>query len=178
MTRQEFGSLITIIRSVYRDKDFLSDMSEMEVWYSFLKDYSFGESKIAVTKLATSSKWIPSIAEIVEQIRLLHETVTGSDGDSELWALIVSASKNSTYGAVDEFNKLPEQCRKFLGSASVLKDFGQIDPNTLQTVVKSQFMKAIPSIRKKTDYNSGLPLEVREVIENAKAQRLLEEHLY
>lgn len=172
MTRKEFGSLVSVIRGVYLDDEFLSDTESAEIWYSFLKDISFAEAKIAVTKLAATSKWAPKIADIIEQVKLLHEIVVDGDGDAELWSLIVKASKNSTYGAVEEFEKLPEECKRFLGSPTVLKDFGQIDPNTLQTVVKSQFLKLIPTIRKRTDYSNGLPMEVRQAIEDSKMRML------
>ena len=174
MTRQEFGSIVAVLRNAYLDKDFLSDNESAEVWYGFLKDLDFGEVKIAVAKLVSENKWMPTIAEIMSQVKLLNETVYDSDGDNELWDLIVKASKNSTYGAVEEFNKLPIECQKFLGSATSLKDFGLIDPNTLQTVVKGQFLKTIPAIRKHTEYNNGLPLEVKLAIEESK-QRMLAE---
>lgn len=172
MTRQEFGSLIAVIRSAYRDNDFLSDNKSAEVWYGILKDLDFATAKVAVTKLITTHKWLPTIAEILDQVRLLNETVTDSNVDTELWSLIVKASKNSTYGAVEEFQKLPEECQRFLGSPTVLKDFGQIDQGTLQTVVKGHFLKTIPAIRKHTEYKEGLPMEVRLAIEDSKQKML------
>lgn len=177
MNRQEFGSLIAVVRGVYLDEKFLSDSGAAEIWYSVLKDLDFAEVKVAVTKLAITSRWTPTIADIMAQIKLLRETVADSNGDTELWDLVVKASKNSTYGAVEEFNKLPRECQRFLGSPTVLKDFGQIDPSTLQTVVKGQFLKTIKAIKNHTEYSEGLPMEVKQAIEESKVRMLtMEEH--
>ena len=170
MTKDDTKKMIMYLRTAY--KGFCEDMNltdVVNVWYDAFKDEDVRVASEATRNYTMRSQYPPTIAGIQEQIDLLKS----KDTDTELWALIVKAAKNSTYGAAEEYEKLPEVCQKFVGSPTALKDFGQIDPGTLQTVVKSQFIKTAPKIREHTNTQNGLPDSVRAVIETAK-QRLLE----
>ncbi len=79
MTQQEFGNVVSIIRSVYQKDDFLTDPISLEVWYEMLKDLTFDQAKAAVQRHAYTNKWCPSIAELREQ-------VVGIQSDKHDWA--------------------------------------------------------------------------------------------
>ena len=175
MTKDEVRSMMKYFQTAYDGFYKNANLSDvLGVWCDAFKDVDKVCAEIAAKRYVDMNTRPPTIAGVKEQLRLITE----EDEATAMWKYIVRAAKNSTYGSVEEFNKLPTECQRFVGSASALKDYGQVDPATLQTVVKAHFMKAIPSIKKHLDARYELPLEVREVIENAKAQRLLEEHLY
>ena len=170
MTKDDTKRMILYLRTAY--KGFCEDVNltdAVNVWHDAFKDEDVHVVSEATRNYTRSSQYPPTIAGIQSQINMIRNPET----DAELWALIVKAAKNSTYGAVEEYEKLPEVCQRFVGSPTALKDFGQIDQGTLQTVVKSQFIKSAPNIREHTSVQKGLPDSVKAVIETAK-HRLLE----
>lgn len=170
MTKDDTKKMIMYLRAAYPGFCEGEDLANvLKVWHDAFKDENTSVVSEATRNYTRSSKFPPTIAGIQEQINLIKRT----DSDAELWAAITKAAKNSTYGAAEEFEKLPEICQQFIGSASALKDLGQISPETLQTVVKGQFAKTAPQIRQHRDVQRGLPADVRAVIEYEK-MRLLE----
>lgn len=170
MTKDDTKKMIMYLRTAYKGFcDGLDLTAVVNVWHDAFRDEDVHIVSEATRNYTKSCQYLPTIAGIQKQIDLIRNPQT----DAELWALIVKAAKNSTYGAVEEYEKLPDICKKFVGSPTALKDFGQIDQGTLQTVVKSQFTKSAPMIRERTNVQSGLPDSVRAAIDAAK-QRMLE----
>lgn len=169
MTRDETKRMIMYLKTAYSTFGEGVNIAELvNVWYDAFADEPVRVMGIAAKNYTKSSEYPPTIAGMQKQIDLIKETET----DTELWALITKAAKNSTYGAVEEFEKLPPVCKAFVGSPTNLKDLGQVDQSTLQTVVKSQFVKTVPKIREHKTVQGRLPAEVRMAIEHAKMKQL------
>lgn len=171
MTRDDTKKMILYLRTAF--KGFCEDANltdVVNVWHDAFKDEDVHIVSQATRNYTKTSIYQPTIAGIQEQINLIKEPET----DTELWDRITKAARNSAYGSVEEFNKLPEVCQHFLGSPAALKDIGQIDSGTLQTVVKGQFVKVAPRIREHQEVQKGLPMEVRQAIEASKMKMLME----
>lgn len=65
MNKEKFLKIITYMGIVY-NKEFSKE--QIEIWYSFLKDYSEEELNNAVKYLINTEKYLPTIAHIKEQI--------------------------------------------------------------------------------------------------------------
>lgn len=65
MNKEKFLKIITYMGIAY-NKEFTKE--QIEVWYSFLKDYSEEELNNAVKVLINTEKYLPTIAHIKEQI--------------------------------------------------------------------------------------------------------------
>lgn len=65
MNKEKFLKIITYMGIAY-NKEFTKE--QIEVWYSFLKDYSEEELNNAVKVLVNTEKYLPTIAHIKEQI--------------------------------------------------------------------------------------------------------------
>lgn len=99
MTKQEFGSIVSVIRGVYRDKTFLTDKEVKELWFEMLKDIPYEQAKSAVMKHAMTSKWTPTIAEIREQVVDIQADRTDwGDG----WKEVLMAIRRFGYSAEKE----------------------------------------------------------------------------
>lgn len=141
----------------------------LNVWCDIFESEDPAILKTAAKNYVSSRKFPPTIAEMKEQIDLIKNTKT----DADLWALIYKAASNGTYNSDEEFRKLPPECQAFVGGPAALRDLAQIDPGTLNTVVKGQFLKRVQEIREHRNVQIGLPAEVRQAIAESK-QRLLE----
>ena len=172
MTKDEIKKTIAYLRTAY--KGFCEDMdltAVINIWHDQFKEEDVHVVWEATRNYTRSSEYPPTIAGIYEQINLIKQEQT----DADMWELISKAARNSTYGSAEEFEKLPDVCKKFVGSPAGLKDLGQLDAGTLQTVVKSQFIKTAPKIREHRNVQTGLPAEVRQAISMAKTKLLEQE---
>lgn len=166
MTLQETQKLLVILKKAYPRYYMESTKEEVEetlmFYHDMFKDYPVEVVATALKNYVKVNKYPPTIAGIIEQIELLTDNNTAET----LWTAIEKAVRNSTYNSVEEFEKLPPECKQFIGSARALKELGQMDGGTLNTVTKGQFIRTVGDIKRRTkareDYkklDSGLFLE-------------------
>lgn len=170
MTKKEVGKILALMRELFpQGKDITAET--VNAWYWIIGEYDYKVAEYSVKELATSydGYGFPTPAHLIEKMRVIADDVIDYGG---MWDAIVKASKNSTYNAKEEFEKLPAECQAFIGSPAVLKDFGMIEPNVLQTVVKASFNKSMPKIAEHHKIQGELPIEVRQAIAESKAKML------
>ena len=168
MTRDETKKMILYLHMAYRDFCGDKDLtSVVNIWHDAFKDYDVKVMEIAAKNYVKTNEFAPTIAGIMKHIRQISKTETETD----LWALIQKAASNGLYNSAEEFEKLPPECKSFIGSADALKEMSQIDMATMETVVKGQFLKRVEAIQNHQEVQKGLPGEVRQAIEE---RRMLE----
>ena len=168
MTREETKRMILYLHMAYRD--FCKDRdltSVIDIWHDAFKEYDVKVMGIAAKNYVKTNEFAPTIAGIMKQIRQISKT----EAETDLWALIQKAASNGLYNSAEEFEKLPPECKSFIGSADALKEMSQIDMATMETVVKGQFLKRVEAIQNHQEVQKGLPGEVRQAIEE---RRMLE----
>lgn len=171
MTRDETKQILGYLQCAYPSA-FGGDnlTATVNVWWDAFGDIDFKILKHAVRNFVKSSKYAPTIAGIQEQIDL----ITSEETNVDLWGRLHKAISNGIYGAKEEFEKLPPECKRFLGNAEVLKELAQSDSATINTVVKGQFMKRIDALEKHEKVQSGISDELKSVIARSKQTALLE----
>lgn len=174
MTRDEVRAMMKFFNAAYRNfYDGSNPTDVLEVWASCFKDDDKDIVARACNNYVKHNQYPPTIAGIIEQMRLITEKET----DTDLWSLIQKAVRNGTYGAKEEFEKLPPECQSFVGSPASLKELAQIDTGTMNTIVKGQFLKRVEAIKEHQEVQKGLPVEVKRAIEESKL-RMLEGEFY
>lgn len=147
MTKEQFAPLVKGMKAVYADPGFLSDSDAIMVWYSFLKDFDYEAVSKAVQEVLRSSRYKPTIADIIERIH--SETEQDRLTAMEAWSLVRRAMRNSIYGAEKEFEKLPEECRRAIGSPDNLREMATMDEATVESVQQSHFIKTYRAVTEK-----------------------------
>ncbi|MCR5034402.1 MAG: hypothetical protein K6B42_03160 [Clostridia bacterium] len=170
MRYDEFTRIIKGLKSVYTKPDYIPDRDAINMWYELLKDIEYNELSLATKVYMQTKAFPPTPADLRKIVVSLRSD--NAETDVELWAKIAKAARNSTYGSVEEFEKLPPVCKAFIGSAASLKELGLLDKSTLETVVKGQFMRVAPQIRERKNEVMGLSAEIRQEIERAKLLQL------
>lgn len=171
MTRDDTKKIIAYLRMAYSGFCEDRDLTEVvNVWYDALKDEDTIIVQTATKNYVKTSKFAPTIAGIIEQINLIK-----CESDADLWAKLRKAVGNSIYNSSEEFEKLPQECKAFVGSASALRDLAQTDIGTMDTIVKGQFLKNVGAIKEHQTVQNGLPMEVKQAIEASK-RKLLEDY--
>lgn len=144
MTSMETTAILAVIKTAYPryyDKKTEKELKEtISLWHTMLAEYRADTVSAAVKALIATSKFPPTIAEVIEMINTL--TKPAELGEVEAWGLVKNAIRNSTYHSVEEFDKLPKTIQRTLGNPSVLREWAISEDESMENVIASNFMRA------------------------------------
>nr|DAU48325.1 MAG TPA: replisome organizer [Bacteriophage sp.] len=167
MTRDETVKIIRIMCDCYPNYK-PSNLSEtVDVWNMMLEEYSYSQISMALKTYVCSdtSGFAPSIGQLINK---LHEVQAPQElNEMEAWLLVGKALRNGTYGAVEEFNKLPPLVQKAVGSPDNLRNWAQTDSESIENVVQSNFMRTYRIVVNRAKEYQKMPKDIQALIENA-----------
>lgn len=169
MTREETVEIIHIICDCYPNFK-PEDLSRtIDAWQVMLEEYSCEQVAAALKAYITSntSGFAPSVGEIVAKIQLVSQPQE-LDGMTA-WGLVSKALRNGTYGAVEEFKKLPPLVRQAVGMPDNLKNWATADYQTIETVIQSNFLRTYETIVKRANEINRMPDNIKSLIEKTNA---------
>lgn len=169
MTREETVKIIRIMCDCYPNYKPNNLSETVDVWQMMLDEYSYNQVSIALKAYVTSdtSGFAPSVGEIVAKIQLVSQPQE-LDGMAA-WGLVSKALRNGTYGAVEEFNKLPPLVRQAVGMPDNLKNWATSDYQTIETVIQSNFLRTYETIVKRANEINRMPDNIKSLIEKTNA---------
>lgn len=169
MTREETVKIIRIMSDCYPNYKPNNLSETVDVWQMMLDEYSYNQVSIALKAYVTSdtSGFAPSVGEIVAKIQLVSQPQE-LDGMTA-WGLVSRALRNGTYGAVEEFNKLPPLVRQAVGMPDNLKNWATADYQTIETVIQSNFLRTYETIVKRANEINRMPDNIKSLIEKTNA---------
>lgn len=169
MTREETVKIIRIMSDCYPNYKPNNLSETVDVWQMMLDEYSYNQVSIALKAYVTSdtSGFAPSVGEIVAKIQLVSQPQE-LDGMAA-WGLVSKALRNGTYGAVEEFNKLPPLVRQAVGIPGNLKNWATSDYQTIETVIQSNFLRTYETIVKRANEINRMPDNIKSLIEKTNA---------
>lgn len=145
-----------------------SNLSEtVDVWNMMLEEYNYNQISTALKTYVHSdtSGFAPSIGQLINK---LHEVQAPQElNEMEAWLLVSKALRNGTYGAVEEFNKLPPLVQKAVGSPDNLRNWAQTDSESIENVVQSNFMRTYRIVANRAKEYQKMPKDIQALIENA-----------
>lgn len=163
MTRDEFSILVKAMKAVYSDPKFIADKDAFNVWYELLKDIPYEICQAAIHKYLSINRFPPTIADLRQ---MSMEIVTPEQmNEGEAWSLVYKAISNSSYNAKEEFEKLPIECQRAVGNPALLREWGSLEKDEVNTVIQSNFMRSYKTECKRTVERNQLSLETREIIQ-------------
>lgn len=169
MTREETVKIIRIMSDCYPNYKPNNLSETVDVWQMMLDEYSYNQVSIALKAYVTSdtSGFAPSVGEIVAKIQLVSQPQE-LDGMAA-WGLVSKALRNGTYGAVEEFNKLPPLVRQVVGIPDNLKNWATSDYQTIETVIQSNFLRTYETVVKRANEINRMPDNIKSLIEKTNA---------
>lgn len=145
-----------------------SNLSEtVDVWNMMLEEYSYSKISTALKAYVHSdtSGFAPSIGQLINK---LHEVQSPQElNEMEAWLLVSRALRNGTYGAVEEFNKLPPLVQKAVGSPDNLRNWAQTDSESIENVVQSNFMRTYRIVINRAKEYQKMSKDIQALIKNA-----------
>lgn len=167
MTRDETVKIIRIMCDCYPNYK-PSNLSEtVDVWNMMLNEYDYSQISMALKAYVHSdtSGFAPSIGQLINK---LHEVQSPQElNEMEAWLLVGKALRNGTYGAVEEFNKLPPLVQKAVGSPDNLRNWAQTDSESIENVVQSNFMRTYRTVVNRAKEYQKMPKDIKALIKNA-----------
>lgn len=149
MERVEFSKIVLVLNAAYRNngKPMIEDKMQADVWYEMLKDLDYNVAEKAVKNMIARSPYQPTIADVrKEYARLVSAPAIG---EGEAWAMVRDAIRNGTYGATEEFEKLPPALQKAVGNPMSLTEWASLTSKEVETVVQSNFLKALRAVQER-----------------------------
>lgn len=166
MNRDEIVAILGTLKTAY--PKFYAEMTKQEMyntidlWTEMFAHENPALVVAAVKNLINTFKWPPTIADIKEEMYKLTEK--DNEAPIEIWNKIKSAIRNSGYNSYEEFQKLPEVARKFVGSPNQLREWA-LDIDYNDSVVKGQFFKQIEIIQKREKDSKLMLPEVKDIVD-------------
>ena len=145
MDINEAKGILSILEIAYpKHYKTMSDADKVEtvkLYYDYFSHYDLTLVIQGLKNYIGDNEYPPTIAGLHKHVKAL---IPKSNDAVSLWNDTLKAIRNSAYKSKEEFDALPVECRRWLGSPKQLKDLSQVDPETLNTVVRGQFLKTIP----------------------------------
>lgn len=178
MNMQETGAVLKILKASY--PQFYKQLTKeeaydvLDLWYMMFENEDVRVVTQAVKLLIKTHVYPPTIADVQNKIDLL----TKKDEDlseMEAWNLVYKAICNSSYNAENEYNKLPFLIQKTVGSPKQLREWGQMEGDSVQSVVQSNFMRSYKSNLTRHKEFAKIPDQMRKYIEDLKNSKRITE---
>lgn len=168
MTRQETGIIMDILRAAYprfyAGPEAPDPKAAISLWAGMFADEPVELVAAAVKAfIASDTKGFPPHIGAIKNA--IHDLRSAKSMDeTEAWNLVRKAVANSGYEAAEEFRRLPEQIQRIVGSSNQLRDWSQMDSDTLNSVVASNFQRAYRTRQESYRRDALMPPDVKKAI--------------
>lgn len=165
MTELETGRLIAVITEIYPNfLDRKNIQSIVSLWQKIFANDNYQEVEAALFAfVSTDEKGFPPAPGAIRALLNKLRQPEGETTETEAWAMVQKATRNSIYNADKEFAALPEEIQRCIGNPSVLREWAIMDTETLNSVVASNFMRGYKARAVQVREMQKLPPAVREV---------------
>jgi len=166
VTELETAKIIALMREFYKDSESTTIQAKVRAWHMLLRNYDYSVAEAAVMSLASDYKneFMPAPGRLIERIKLIGSSNSLSAQDA--WSLVSRAVAHTDwFNPSKQFDALPEDVRRAVGSPQVLKEWGMVDVDTFNTVIYSNFLRAYETQRKRAEALGAIPGPAKELIQ-------------
>lgn len=103
MNKEQFTKGITFLTIAY-NKEFTEE--QVGVWYEFFKDEDYDNFRNAVKRIIPKKQFMPSIAELKQEIALISNPVLQLNADQEWEEVLKAVRKYGSYRQVEAMESL------------------------------------------------------------------------
>ena len=142
MSKEEFKTLVKAMKAVYTHPSFIPDKYAFDVWYSMLHDLDYQTASAAIQKHMQSEEREPTVASIRKHAEQINGGLRDEIGEMQAWHMVYRAICDSAYHADERFAELPEIIQRAVASPGNLREWSQMDKDTVNSVGQSQFLRS------------------------------------
>jgi hypothetical protein len=168
MDKKETAAIMSILQAAY-PRFYINQTEEdmttvLNLWSTMFADNSAKVVTEAVKALLTTLKYPPTIADVKEKILLL--TRPPDMTEVEAWNQVYKAIQSANYNSQENFDKLPPILQRLVGSPNQLREWAQMDADTLKSVVSSNFNRSYTARVKQEKEYQILPQTNKDIIKS------------
>lgn len=165
MTEEQVGKLLMTIQAYYPNYNPPDKKVTLNAWYIMLAEYpeELVLQALRACIATNTSGFAPDVGQIISKIQTISQPQE-LDGMAA-WGLVSKALRNGTYGAVEEFNKLPPLVKQAVGMPDNLKNWATSDYQTVETVIQSNFLRTYEVVVKRANEINRMPDNIKSLIE-------------
>lgn len=169
MTREQVGKLLMTIQAYYPNYNPPDKEITLNAWYEMFAEYpeELVSQALRACIATNTSGFAPDVGQIMSKIQTISQPQE-LDGMAA-WGLVSKALRNGTYGAVEEFNKLPPLVKQAVGMPDNLKNWATSDYQTIETVIQSNFLRTYETVVKRANEINRMPDDIKSLIEKMSA---------
>lgn len=169
MTREQVGKLLMTIQAYYPNYNPPDKEITLNVWCEMFAKYpeELVLQALRACIATNTSGFAPDVGQIMSKIQTISQPQE-LDGMTA-WGLVSKALRNGTYGAVEEFNKLPPLVKQAVGMPDNLKNWATSDYQTIETVIQSNFLRTYETVVKRANEINRMPDNIKSLIEKTNA---------
>lgn len=169
MTREQVGELLMTIQAYYPNYNPPDKKITLNAWHIMLAEYpeELVLQALRACIATNTSGFAPDIGQIMSKIHTISQPQE-LDGMAA-WGLVSKALRNGTYGAAEEFNKLPPLVKQAVGMPDNLKNWATSDYQTIETVIQSNFLRTYEVVVKRANEINRMPDDIKSLIEKTNA---------
>jgi hypothetical protein len=166
MTKEQVGELLMTIQAYYPNYNPPDKKIAINAWHIMLAEYpeELVLQALRACIATNTSGFAPDVGQIMSKIQIISQPQE-LDGMTA-WGLVSKALRNGTYGAVEEFNKLPLLVKQAVGMPDNLKNWATADYQTIETVIQSNFLRTYETVVKRAIEINRMPYNIKTLIEN------------
>ena len=171
MTREDTIKILSVLRGAYpafyRDITKQEAESTIALWESMFDEepYELVGAAVKAFIAGDGKGFPPAIGQIKERIRQI--TTPEDMTEQEAWAMVSKALRNSTYGSMEEFAKLPPEVQAVVHDPGQLKQWAMSPADEVETVIASNFMRSFRAKQKASKEYMALPTSVKQLMISA-----------
>ena len=163
MSREDVQDFLAMVQGTYPNFNPMDKTATINAWTIALEDFDKGQVAIAFKAYMQSdtSGFAPTPGKIISKIQGM--TAPQYLTETEAWALVSQAIRNSGYNAVEEYVKLPPLVQKAVGLPSQLHTWA-IDEYYNEMTVSREFITAYRTIVQRQEELDKMPENIKALI--------------
>ncbi len=173
MTEIETAKLVKATMALY--PNWHPDIEDtVMAWHIVLAEDSYDVLELALVRYARTDKsgFAPSIGALLDNVQSFGEP---ERSEQEVVAMVRKAICKGNYYATEEFEKLPSEVQKAVGSPANLQEWAQLTTKEVETVILSQVLNSYRGVIKRVQEDRLLPNSLKGIGKTAlgESQRLM-----
>ena len=173
MTYTDVKQLLFTINSVYPNFKVEDPEKTVLAWLSFLEDQQAGLIGAALKVYVASNRsgFAPSVGQLIQGAQELRDKDSNALSAGEAWTLVYKAICRSGDNSQEEYDKLPPEIQKAVGSPGQLRAWA-LDDQFNEGVASSNFRRAYDTVLERKRNDALIPADVRRALAQQTAARL------
>ena len=172
MTLDDTKKFLMMVNAFFPAMKVENPMETARAWAWALGEFSPKSVEAALQVYIRTNKtgFAPSVSQIIDCIYSLEQDDKPSEG--EAWMLVKKALSDSVYNAQERFDELPPLVKEAVGNPSILRQWGQTDSDSVNTVIMSNFQRAYREVVKRQDFKDKVAPQISKLLEETGVKQI------